>query len=1305
MLKLKAFFLVMILFTVVSSANAATIVVNTVTDEQNTNGQCSLREAITNINNGATTYSDCAPADAYGTSDTINIPAGMYTTASSSYNVAANVSIVGAGAGTTIINGNSLDRVFVIGAYTVSISGVTITGGNTWASWAVGGGGILNTGTLTITNSTISNNVINGDGTSGGGIGNNGTLTVTNSTISGNVATGWWGGGGGGIVNGGALTVTNSTISNNTSNGYYAAGGGGILNGGTLIVTNSTISNNASSGYATAGGGIYNTTTATLFNTIVANQAVGADCVGSIISNGYNLESATSCGFTSTGDRQNTDPLLGLLQDNGGPTFTHALLDGSPAIDIIPSGVNGCGTTITTDQRGISRPQPSGGSCDMGALEVEYCVLPPSGMVSWWGGDNNALDMVGTNNGVLMNGATYAPGKVGEAFSFDGVDDSVEMPGGIGDFGSAAFTVDFWMYAASDPASDAYLMGKSHPDGGLGWDIRFNDATIRVVGVNGWSLNIVSDASATLNAWHHIALSSTSLTVDLYIDGVLKGSSARSAISATSNPFRIGYTTNYGGTVFNGFIDEVEIFNRALFADEIAAIYNAGSAGKCRSCTPPPFNMVSWWDGEGDANDIIGTNHGTLMNGTTFATGKVGQAFSFDGVDDWVENIAPTGLPVGNATRSIDLWFKTPRNLSSSTEAALVQYGTPSGSNMFGLITSVNCPGKLYFFGNSDDLCGTTTILPDTWYHGAVTYDGATLKLYLNGQLENSGSKSLNTVLNANGLTIGLRPGSSNWQGLIDELEVFNRALSADEIAAIYNAGSAGKCFIQQYTLTVTKAGNGTGTVTATGIDCGADCSEAYNTGTPVTLTATPDTGSTFSGWSGDADCSDGSVTLTGDRACTATFTLNTYTLSVSKAGTGTGTVTAAGISCGADCSEIYNYNTAVSMTATPDTGSTFSGWSGDADCSDGSVTLTGDRACTATFTLNTYTLSVSKAGTGTGTVTAAGISCGADCSEIYNYNTAVSMTATPDTGSTFSGWSGDADCSDGSVTMTADRACTATFTAVYSLSGTVKTRSLTLPGNPIPSVPIPGVTITGSGGCSGTTTTDASGNYTLPGISNGSVCTVTPSKTAYAFTPASRTVTINGANVTGQDFTGLFSGTPTYSLSGRVTAGGSPLPNVTITGSGGCSGSTTTAGNGDYTLLGISNGSVCKVTPSMTSYTFAPASRTVTINGANVTGQDFAGTISTATYSISGTVKTRSSVMPGNPIPGVPIPGVTITGSGGCSGTTTTDGSGNYTLLGISNGSVCTVTPSKTDYAFTPVSRIVTINGANVTGQDFTRN
>jgi hypothetical protein len=168
--------------------------------------------------------------------------------------------------------------------------------------------------------------------------------------------------------------------------------------------------------------------------------------------------------------------------------------------------------------------------------------------------------------------------------------------------------------------------------------------------------------------------------------------------------------------------------------------------------------------------------------------------------------------------------------------------------------------------------------------------------------------------------------------------------------------------------LTVSKTGAGTGTVTSSpaGINCGDGCSTSYNQGTIVTLTATPDAGSTFGGWSGDADCSDGVVTMNANMTCTATFNPEVAgkTLTVSKTGTGTGTVTSspAGINCGDTCSGGFKPGTKVTLTAKADSNSIFTGWSGGNYSGTGKcvVVMSADTAVTAAFSAKVPVISVS---------------------------------------------------------------------------------------------------------------------------------------------------------------------------------------------------------------------------------------------------------------------------------------------------------------------------------------------------------
>jgi hypothetical protein len=272
-------------------------------------------------------------------------------------NTTGTETITGPAAGVTVSGsgGRQMGQVLrVESLISSSISGVTITGGS-------GYGGVVNEGTLTLTNCTVSNNTSVGYYAGGAGVGNGGTLTMTNCTVSGNSAQGVYGASGGGVGNGGTATLTNCTISGNYV-GAQSASGGGLENTGTVTLTNCTVSGNI-------GGGLSNSGTVTLANTIVAGN--GGDVSGAVTSQGHNLIGATdgssgwvSSDLTGTSARP-LNPMLDPLGSYGGPTQSMALLPGSPAIDagnntLIPPGV-------TTDQRG--RPRIINRHVDIGAVE------------------------------------------------------------------------------------------------------------------------------------------------------------------------------------------------------------------------------------------------------------------------------------------------------------------------------------------------------------------------------------------------------------------------------------------------------------------------------------------------------------------------------------------------------------------------------------------------------------------------------------------------------------------------------------------------------------------------------------------------------------------------------------------------------------------------------------------------------------------------------------------------------------------------------------------------------------------------
>ncbi|MBK7393686.1 MAG: hypothetical protein IPI64_10365 [Chloracidobacterium sp.] len=426
------------------------------------------------------------------------------------------------------------------------------------------------------------------------------------------------------------------------------------------------------------------------------------------------------------------------------------------------------------------------------------CLSPPSGMIAWWRGEGNAIDARGNYHGLLQNGTVFTAGMTGQAFSFDGTDDHVDLPDGFANF-SNGFTVGLWARPTSNGVWARFIdLGNGQANNNILFQRRStsNDLAFEVYNGSGTSTGMAyAENAITNNEWHYyVATMDAAGQVKLYKDGV----ALVMAADTTGVPANVTRTSNYiarsnwaADAYYSGGIDEPVIFDRALSSVEIGHIYNAGNLGFCYSCTQPPSGLISMWSAENNPLDTQGRNNAALHGDANYVPGMVGNAFNLDGSGDYVQVAAPTGLPIGSAARTVELWFKAP---ATPGESGIFQYGSASNSNMFGLVTSGNAPGKLYFYGHNADLATATTIQPNTWYHGAVTYDGTTLKLYINGQLENSAPIALNTILESNGITIGYRVGGSTWSGQIDEPAIYDRALSDTEIAAIYNAGSAGKC-------------------------------------------------------------------------------------------------------------------------------------------------------------------------------------------------------------------------------------------------------------------------------------------------------------------------------------------------------------------------------------------------------------------------------------------------------------------------------------------------------------------------------
>ncbi|GET43525.1 DUF4347 domain-containing protein [Microseira wollei] len=326
----------------------------------------SLRQAIVNANAsaGANTITFGGSVFTDATPDVITLTTGQLT-------LSDNTTILGTGANNLTISGNNASRVFEINSgVTATLNDLTVTNGNGGAA----AGGISNGGVLTLNRSALTGNQAD----RGGGIVNSGTLTLSNSTVNNNFARIK----GGGIYNGitGVLTLSNSTLSGNSS----VNDGGGIFNssdfstGGRVTVTNSTLTSNSSS---TNGGGIWSSGRVTVSNSIWAGNSAptGSEVFlytstgGTFTSSGYNLvgQNGNGGGFSTVATDIVLPGAIGTaiqpLANNGGPTQTHALVAGSPAMNAGNNALIPIGTT--TDQRGTGFDRILGGTVDIGAVE------------------------------------------------------------------------------------------------------------------------------------------------------------------------------------------------------------------------------------------------------------------------------------------------------------------------------------------------------------------------------------------------------------------------------------------------------------------------------------------------------------------------------------------------------------------------------------------------------------------------------------------------------------------------------------------------------------------------------------------------------------------------------------------------------------------------------------------------------------------------------------------------------------------------------------------------------------------------
>ena len=437
------------------------------------------------------------------------------------------------------------------------------------------------------------------------------------------------------------------------------------------------------------------------------------------------------------------------------------------------------------------------------------------GLVGYWNLDEGSGTVAhdhgtGAHNGTLTSSPTWTTGRLGGALTFGAsnnyVSTSLAWP-------STSGSISEWVYPTSYSdwisPSGWKLLGTNNgfvliDDGGSGtqgkWRAVFNPNVTSGPG----EVDVVALQNDTLNAWQYLTmtwnLSGGTYVVHLYVNGVDQGSTTWTGtpgVSGVGN-FNFGKSGDYADNYFKGKVDDVRVYNRALPSGEVKALYNQSAGTKLNASgamlnagTTLGQGLVGWWTFDGStisgttASDSSGNgNNGTLISGPSKVAGKIGQALSFNGINSTVQTGSDAIFTI-NGAKSFGAWVKWS---GSGSETCVLDR-----ANGYAITLASSGAAVVYLQGISGQpFTSTVIVTPGVWTHIFVTWDGTNIFIYKNGVLTQTisapGPQSLSNDIVGIGAT-GL--GTLFFSGSLDDVRIYNRALSSAEVKQLYQEGSA----------------------------------------------------------------------------------------------------------------------------------------------------------------------------------------------------------------------------------------------------------------------------------------------------------------------------------------------------------------------------------------------------------------------------------------------------------------------------------------------------------------------------------
>lgn len=459
-------------------------------------------------------------------------------------------------------------------------------------------------------------------------------------------------------------------------------------------------------------------------------------------------------------------------------------------------------------------------------LPPPACLPAPDGAIAWWPGESNTVDVIGGFDATLLQSPPayllYTTGKVGAALNLGqfATYGSVTTGGGLNVNAGSGLTIEGWIRPNTYAVGPVAEWNDGRRNVGAGLLINSTgpgviEATMTDTNIPGRFMALRSATYAVTNGvWQHVAMTydKGSGLAALYVNGVpVAQTNIGSMTPSTSTDVYLGYrpSGSYSGARFNGALDEITLYNRALTPTELQAIVMADEAGKCPpppiACQIPVTDIAGWWRGESNVLDSINLNHGFLTPSNlpaqySYGAGRYGASFSTM-MNSYPVVPAKPSLDVGNGDGlTVEAW------VSYNSGLPIVEWNSGTGTQgVYIAYSSSRGPG--YLEANLVDNLGQSHLLISPfispvyqqWRHVAVTYDRTSgqAALFVNGAVVTQTNLGSFTPRTTGNLYFGYRPpgayagSNSRLSGWLDEIAVYRRALTASELRCVYRAGAA----------------------------------------------------------------------------------------------------------------------------------------------------------------------------------------------------------------------------------------------------------------------------------------------------------------------------------------------------------------------------------------------------------------------------------------------------------------------------------------------------------------------------------